>query len=369
MHIFNNISSDLVDIRWPALGVKNPILTENNLGQINYWAFALKAGSTPAKAPAAKQDDTIYRQEIRVVNHYEELAEFLVVVEGLEADWNVLPAPQMEVPPLAPGEETTIEFDVVKHNTAHRDSAEVAFRLYKLPDMELAGAIHTDLAIDDLPPLPVGGWKAEIHKPFVDNLVRPEPSGKLSWDEPEWDVGGFPERIRFFEIYAAPDPAAAMALDPAFLLEQTYSDVDPDTPGFQVYVYEPLEPPLFYTVVPVDMADGRGEPAPAMELQLPVASVPGAADGSALSQNYPNPFNPQTTIDFTLTRGERVRVSVHDAAGRLVKELTNELYGPGIWSVTWNGKDDGGKDVSSGVYFLKLKSASLEDAKKMTLVR
>ena len=100
-----------------------------------------------------------------------------------------------------------------------------------------------------LVPWEVEDWDVEIYQPGPDNLFRPMPNGRLSWDDPDNDAGGFPERIRYFEIYAAPDPASAESMDPSFLIDQTYRDDEPDVPGFQYYVYEPLEPPTFYSVV------------------------------------------------------------------------------------------------------------------------
>jgi len=88
-----------------------------------------------------------------------------------------------------------------------------------------------------------------------------------------------------------------------------------------------------------------------------------------LFQNYPNPFNPHTTIDFVLEHRSRVSLMVFDVSGRLVKKLADGQFDPGSWSVTWDGTDNGGRLVSSGVYFYRLQADKAVRAKKMILAR
>ena len=75
-----------------------------------------------------------------------------------------------------------------------------------------------------------------------------------------------------------------------------------------------------------------------------------------LGQNYPNPFNPSTTINFTLRKSEHVQIMIYDQLGRLVKKLVDENKGKGKNSVVWDGKNDAGDLVSSGIYFYTLKA-------------
>jgi uncharacterized delta-60 repeat protein len=89
----------------------------------------------------------------------------------------------------------------------------------------------------------------------------------------------------------------------------------------------------------------------------------------ALSQNYPNPFNPSTKIDFTLKKPGFVTLQIYDILGRKVKTLVSEELSSGYKSVTWNGKNDAGKEVASGIYFYQLKSGDLSEPKKMLLLK
>jgi len=73
-----------------------------------------------------------------------------------------------------------------------------------------------------------------------------------------------------------------------------------------------------------------------------------------LEQNYPNPFNPVTLIHYSIYERGNVRINIYDLNGNLIKELVNELLSPGSYKILWDGKNDVGKKVSSGVYFYEL---------------
>ncbi|HQU70963.1 MAG TPA: Ig-like domain-containing protein [Calditrichia bacterium] len=88
----------------------------------------------------------------------------------------------------------------------------------------------------------------------------------------------------------------------------------------------------------------------------------------SLLQNYPNPFNPETTIGFVLPQAERVRLAVFDILGRRVATLVNGIRPPGWHSVKWDGRDDFGKPVASGIYFYRIRAAGFVQTRKMLLV-
>lgn len=91
-----------------------------------------------------------------------------------------------------------------------------------------------------------------------------------------------------------------------------------------------------------------------------------------LFQNYPNPFNPQTTIAFDIPgeRGAMRRVSlrIYDVRGRLVVTLVHSELGPGSHTVVWNGKDEGGRQVSSGAYLYNLETSEGTVTRKMIVL-
>ncbi|MDH4038530.1 MAG: T9SS type A sorting domain-containing protein [Candidatus Krumholzibacteria bacterium] len=92
----------------------------------------------------------------------------------------------------------------------------------------------------------------------------------------------------------------------------------------------------------------------------------------ALMQNRPNPFNPTTTIEYAIPASAsslRVSVSVFDVAGRLVRTLVDRTEAPGLHSVVWDGRDDRGVAVSSGVYFYRINAGSFRADRKMVLLK
>ena len=91
--------------------------------------------------------------------------------------------------------------------------------------------------------------------------------------------------------------------------------------------------------------------------------------GFALSQNYPNPFNPTTKIEFTLVKSDFVTLQIYDVLGRKVRTLVSEDLPSGYKSVFWDGKNDDGKEVASGVYFYQLKVGNFSEPKKMLLLK
>ncbi len=89
----------------------------------------------------------------------------------------------------------------------------------------------------------------------------------------------------------------------------------------------------------------------------------------ALGQNYPNPFNPTTEIRFDLPSRSHVNLSVYNLLGQRVRQLLDEERRAGSWIVSWNGSDDNGNAVSSGVYFFKMEAGNFTDTRKMMLLK
>ena len=89
----------------------------------------------------------------------------------------------------------------------------------------------------------------------------------------------------------------------------------------------------------------------------------------ALEQNYPNPFNPVTTINFQLFEKGTVELTIYNLLGEKVRTLLDARRDAGSYSITWNGTNDAGQRVSSGVYFYSLETENSSMMKKMTLVK
>ncbi|UCB52776.1 MAG: T9SS type A sorting domain-containing protein, partial [Candidatus Zixiibacteriota bacterium] len=89
----------------------------------------------------------------------------------------------------------------------------------------------------------------------------------------------------------------------------------------------------------------------------------------SLKQNYPNPFNPETIIQYDLPRGHEVEIVVYNILGQKVRTLLEEYQKAGRHRVLWDGRDDKGKEVSSGIYLYRIKTAEFAQTKKMVLLR
>jgi hypothetical protein len=88
-----------------------------------------------------------------------------------------------------------------------------------------------------------------------------------------------------------------------------------------------------------------------------------------LSQNYPNPFNPSTTISYAINRRVDVVLEIYNILGQKVRTLVNQTQTPGIYNVTWNGTNDLGLAVGSGVYLYKFTAGNNTETRKMMLMK
>jgi len=88
-----------------------------------------------------------------------------------------------------------------------------------------------------------------------------------------------------------------------------------------------------------------------------------------LSQNYPNPFNPTTTIEFNADKAGKARLTILNLRGQVVKTLLNDEVAAGKSAIVWDGKDDRGQGVASGLYLYRLEMNSKAETKRMLLVK
>ncbi len=89
----------------------------------------------------------------------------------------------------------------------------------------------------------------------------------------------------------------------------------------------------------------------------------------ALSQNYPNPFNPVTTIRYSVKKKGPVALRIYDVAGRLVRTLVDDVKKAGSHSAAWDGSNNEGLEVASGVYFYRIEAGGFVKTKKMVLLK
>jgi hypothetical protein len=105
-----------------------------------------------------------------------------------------------------------------------------------------------------------------------------------------------------------------------------------------------------------------GGPSANEDITVPVIAT-------ELKSNYPNPFNPETTISFSVKEASPVSIEVFNVKGQLVKTLINDVQEAGNHNVVWNGKDNNGRAVSSGIYYYKMNTGKYSSTKKMIMMK
>lgn len=113
-----------------------------------------------------------------------------------------------------------------------------------------------------------------------------------------------------------------------------------------------------------DVDQGFAEPG------SPLATAsPASRPGPGLDQNRPNPFNPGTEIRYRLATGSRVHISIFDVSGRRVRDLLDARQPAGPHRTRWDGNDDAGRPMASGVYYYRLVTDDGSATRKMVLIR
>jgi hypothetical protein len=90
---------------------------------------------------------------------------------------------------------------------------------------------------------------------------------------------------------------------------------------------------------------------------------------TSLEGNYPNPFNPETAINFSLKESGKVRINIYNLKGQLVRQLVDTELPAGRHQIVWNGKDNQGRSVSSGIYLYRMEAKGYTNTKKMMLMK
>ncbi len=111
----------------------------------------------------------------------------------------------------------------------------------------------------------------------------------------------------------------------------------------------------------IKVASVVGEPEAIASVAVPT--------GYLINQNSPNPFNPETSIEYGLPNATRVSIRIYNVIGQLVKTLVDEHQQAGTHEVVWNGTNDSGIKVASGIYFYRFETADFQKTVKMTMLK
>jgi hypothetical protein len=94
--------------------------------------------------------------------------------------------------------------------------------------------------------------------------------------------------------------------------------------------------------------------------------IPGAY---SLAQNYPNPFNPSTIIRYQLPSGGNLSITIYNTLGQTIRNLLNENFSAGQFQTVWDGRNDAGMLIATGVYFYRLETENFSQTRKLLLMR
>ncbi len=143
----------------------------------------------------------------------------------------------------------------------------------------------------------------------------------------------------------------------------TYSYTDRDVQSGKTY---------YYKLCDVDYNGNQSFHGPisvSVDASLISKSIEGIPTEYSLGQNYPNPFNPETTINFSLKESGYVSLKVYNIVGQVVRTLVSGEKAAGVYSLMWNGTDDAGVRLMSGVYYYTLQVNGFSDTKKLVLMK
>jgi len=155
-------------------------------------------------------------------------------------------------------------------------------------------------------------------------------------------------------VFERTDPSVA-----SFTLEPT-SVADPD--HWTYFIYEGQDATGKYDQTTAEPKFENGLVA----LSSATPSIPTVY---SLKQNYPNPFNPSTEISFDLPVHSNVELTVYNVLGQSVRTLVNQPMEAGSHTVTWDGYDSHGGQVSSGIYFYRISAEKFNATKKMMMLK
>ena len=196
---------------------------------------------------------------------------------------------------------------------------------------------------------------AELSKPRAGGVAVPYNGSSIII------VGGFDEThqaLSSVDIFSTNEENGIVSPGPSL----TYARVDPVAVNYygDIYVFGGL--------------DKEGQPVSQIEELTTATTVVNynnnlPPQSFELENNYPNPFNPSTQIKFKIARSTEVSVDVYSILGKHIKNLTSKFYPPGEYNLTWNGVDDSGNQVPSGVYIYRLTSGYFSASKKMILLK
>jgi hypothetical protein len=122
----------------------------------------------------------------------------------------------------------------------------------------------------------------------------------------------------------------------------------------------------YYKVTAIDFHGNESDASLVASIQVAIVDIP---DNFELAQNYPNPFNPTTTISYALSEESDVTLMIASLTGRRIRSWNIAGQRAGWHEVLWDGKNNSGNTVSTGIYIYTLKAGNFVDTRKMVFMK
>ena len=286
----------------------------------------------------------------------------------IPADWTVVLSESILV--LGPGQCRDIFVYVQDSHPVHNDFAIVPLTLL-CNNEQVVGGTRLEYHIDNVrPKSPCGFTVTKSGLPGRDF----EPGRGLiqvSFSEDFADVLGFPDRVQRWRIYRG--SSASFTPTPTNLVKETCIDELPGNATRDVFLDVPTSPQqVWYKMVAIDRAGNVSDTCETMLVDNthPVDAPPPNLDsGVTLAPATPNPFRFATALRFTLPEAGAVDLEVFSVDGRRIRSLARGERPAGEHFVTWDSRDDAGRDVPTGLYLARLRIGDVVRSVRMHLVR
>jgi hypothetical protein len=205
---------------------------------------------------------------------------------------------------------------------------------------------------------------ADVRSQALENLVY-----SLRYDASQWEFERTSLDARVRDFVAMDNPAEAGVLHGLVLGAGREMNVSGAVASFQFRARTPQAGGRFA----FDRLVANDQKSPAMPvLDLGGGSPATAAPRAFALSSAPNPFNPSTTVEYRVADGAGqvpVSLRVYDLAGRMVRSLVETTHGPGTYQAPWDGRDDAGRTVSTGVYLIQMRAGDWMQVHKTALVK
>ncbi len=207
-------------------------------------------------------------------------------------------------------------------------------------------------SVDDLAPSVVQGVNGTIQ------MVEDAATVVLTWNENADEY--LDKDLAEYTIYRSESGEVSAFQPVGSATEATFSDATVEA-----------EKRYYYAVTATDFAGNESVLSDVVTVNVVVGTIAEAQlpEDFQLSQNYPNPFNPSTRIQFALPEATHVVLSVYDMTGHKVADLVNSHMDAGFHTVQWNGHDNFGNSLSSGVYLYRIRAGEYQQTMKMAFTK